>query len=262
MQFSRFHSRALIFGAALFASFGLVGCGNTRVVGFSINGNGGVIVRAGDPPPACSLAQAKGAMTAMVLKSPTCDSCLAPAPVDHIFVTLRGIQIRSNSSNDSNSSDWIELAPQLESEPLQFDLLGDSQPAILVKNASVPAGMYREVRLQFLPGSPAHTETPPTNNSCGVEQWNCTVTGNGKIEPLHFQGDSPELLILSLNTESDSLLVLPDAGMELLLILELRQHPHFSDVEGWKTQNLILGHAKVVRQRSPDLENSTATRAF
>jgi hypothetical protein len=186
MQFSRFHSRALILGAALFASFGLVGCGNTCVVGFSINGNGGVIVRAGDPPPTCSLAQAKGAMTAMVLKSSICDSCLAPARVDHIFVTLRGLQIRSNSSYDSNSNDWTELAPQLESEPRQFDLLGDSQPAILAKNASVPAGMYSEVRLQFLLGSPAHTETLPSNNACGVEQWNCIITGDGKIEPLHF----------------------------------------------------------------------------
>jgi hypothetical protein len=262
MLFSRFHLRTLFFGAALFAAVGLTGCGNTCVVGFSINGNGGVIVRAGDPPPPCSLSQAKGAMTALAIKSPVCESCAASTRVDHIFVTLRAIQIRSNAGDNPNSRDWIELAPQLENQPRQFDLLGDSPPAILVENALVPVGMYREVRLQFLTASPSNAETLPTSNACGVERLNCTVMGNGEIGPLHFPADAPELLILPQNIESDSLLVLPDDHLELRLILELRQAPHFSAAEGWKTQNAIVGHAKVVRQKSFELEDSTSMQAF
>ena len=262
MRFSRYHLRTIFLVAFLFAAVGLTGCGNTCVAGFSINGNGGVIVRAGDPPPACSLAQAKGAMTALAIKSPVCESCAGPVRLDHVFVTLRSIQIHSDDSDDPNSHDWIELAPQLENEPRQFDLLGDSQPAILVENALVPAGMYREVRLQFLSASPSNAEALLTRNACGVARWNCIVMGNGEIEPVHFPADAPELLIPPQNMESDSLLVLPDDRLELRLTLELRQAPHFSAAEGWKTQNVVGGHAKVARQRSFEMEDSTAMKSF
>jgi hypothetical protein len=262
MQFSRFHLRTVFFGAVVFAGAGLAGCGNTCVVGFSINGNGGVIVRAGDPPPTCSLSQAKGAVTVLAVKSPVCESCLVPARVNHVFVTLRGIQLRQSTNDDPNSHDWIELAPYLANEPRQVDLLGDSLPAILVKDAMVPAGSYRELRLQFLTGSLTSPEALPAENPCGVTRWNCTVIADGHIGQLHFPGDSPELLILPRDSESDSLLVLPDATMELHLNLELHHGLQFSAAEGWKTQSVIVGHAKVERESSFEQRNSTPVQAF
>ena len=58
-------------------------------------------------------------------------------------------------------------------------------------------------------------------------------------------------------TESESLVVLPDARMDLQLSLEPQQGSYFSSTEGWKPQNLLVGHATVVRQRSSEAENST-----
>jgi hypothetical protein len=262
MQFPHFQLPTVFFVAALSTALGLSGCGSTCVVGFSIDGNGGVIVRAGDPPPACSLAQAKGAMTALAVKSPVCDSC-APSPrVNHIFLTLQGIQIRSNTAiDDPSSSQWIELAPQLKFEPRQFDLLGDSQPAILAENTSLPAGIYRQVRLQFLNTPPANTGLS-TLNACGVDAWNCTISGDGVIEPLIFPPGAPEVLTLLQDADTDSLLVLPDARLELRLFLELRQGPKFSLSGGWNNHSVVLGHAKVVPQESLPLEHSAATQTF
>jgi uncharacterized protein DUF4382 len=262
MQFSRFQLRTVFFAAALSATIGFAGCGNTCVVGFSINGNGGVIVRAGDPPPPCSLAQAKAEMTALAAKLPVCNSCAAPTRANHIYLTLRGIQIRSNISEDATSLDWVELAPQLNSEPRQFDLFDDSQPAILAKNTQFPAGIYKQVRLQFLTAPPANTETLSTLNACGVGLWNCAVSRDGGVEPLNFPAGAPEFLTLLQGAQSDSLLVIPDARLELRLFLELRQWPQFVPGEGWKNQNVLAGHAKVVPQDPVPFQTFSATQSF
>ena len=252
MYSSPFHPRCLSYGAAALAAIGLIGCGNTCFAGFSINGNGAVIVRAGNPPPVCSFSPAKGAVTALAVKSPVCESCTAPAGVAHIFVTVRGIQLRQSPSDDPNSPGWIEIAADLEHQPLQIDLLGNSAPAILVENVMVPAGIYRDVRLQFLAASPSNAEPILARNSCPDAQWNCVVMGDGRTDPLYFPGGAPELLILSEGSGSNALPVLPDARMELRLNLELRQASYFSTIEGWKTQNVIVGQAKLLRQNSSE----------
>jgi Domain of unknown function (DUF4382) len=252
MYSTPFHPWAFFYGAAAIAAIGLTGCGNTCFAGFSINGNGAVIVRAGNPPPVCSFTPAKGAVTALAVKSPVCESCTAPAGVAHIFVTVRGIQLRQSPSDDPNSPGWIEIAADLEHQPLQIDLLGNSAPAILVENVMVPAGIYRDVRLQFLAASPWNAEPILTRNSCPDPQRNCIVMGDGRTDPLYFPGDAPELLILPEGPGSNALTVLPDARMELRLNLELRQASYFSTTEGWKTQNVIVGQAKLLRQNSSE----------
>jgi hypothetical protein len=244
MLSSRFQFRSFLPGAILFACLALTGCGDFCIVGFSNNGVGGVNVTAGNTRPACSLSQARGAVTAVLVKSPVCASCMPPSRVEHLFVTLRSIQLRPTAGADPNPREWIELAPDLDSEPRQIDLMGDSAPEALVNNAIVPAGSYSEVRLQFLAASPMNATVLPVENACGDNQWNCFVLADGRIEPFRFPGDVPELVIPSGAAENDSLMVLPDAKIELRLSMEVHQATHFSSSEGWTAEAILDGRAQ------------------
>jgi Domain of unknown function (DUF4382) len=257
MRFSRYHLRSILGFATMFSAIGLAGCGNACVIGFSNNGNGGLIVKAGNPPPACSLSQANGTMSAVALKSPACESCTVAARVEHVFVTVRSVQLRPSASDDSSSPDWLDLAPHLANKPRQIDLMDNSMPMILVESAIVPAGSYREFRLQFFPGSPTSAEELPAENACGEARWNCIVMADGHIESLHWPGDVPELLIPFQSIEGNSLLVLPDARTDLRLRLEPHRAAYSFSTEGWKPQNVLVGQATVVRQRPLEAENLT-----
>jgi hypothetical protein len=255
MRFSRRHVRSTFRCAAIFTAIGLAGCGNSCFVGFINNGNGSFT--AGNSAPPCSLTQVNGMLNVVAVKSLVCETCAPAARVEHIFVTLRSIQLRPGSSDDTNASDWLELAPQLANEPRQIDLLGNSMPVILVENAIVPAGSYREVRLQFFPGSLTNAEELPVENACEGTRWNCMVMADERVEALSLPGDVPELLIPSQSIESGSLVVLPDARVDLQLSLEPHQGSYFPSTVGWKPQNVLVGRAVVVRQRSFEEKNST-----
>lgn len=234
--------------AVIFTAIGLAGCRNSCFVGVSNNGNGSVIVKAGDPPPVCSLSQANGAVRAVALKSPVCESCTASARVEHVFVTLRSIQLCPSATADPNSPDWLEIVPHLANEPRQIDFMGRSMPEILVESAMIPAGNYRQIRLQFLADSPANAEKLPADNACGQTRWNCIVMADGHVEPLHLPGDVPEILITTQSREIDSLVVWPDTRMDLWLSLEPRQVVYSSGTERWKPQNVLVGRVTAVRQ--------------
>ncbi len=79
-----------------------------------------------------------------------CETCTAAARVEHLSVTVRGIELRGRGSADTDSPEWVELAPEFAKEPRQVDLLGNAAAEILVEDALVPAGSYREVRLQLV----------------------------------------------------------------------------------------------------------------
>jgi len=234
--------------AATIVALGITGCSNSCFIVFSSNGSSGVVVRAGDPAPVCSLTPANGTIRAVALKSPICESCTAAAKVEHVFVTVRSIQLRPSAIVDAESSNWPEIAPYLAGEPRQLDLIGRSGPEILVEAGVVPAGSYSAVRLQFLPEPPSNSDGLPTQNACGDtrSRWNCVVTSEGRVEPLRWPGDPPELLIFP-GGDSEALLVLPDSKMDLQLSLELRRVLYFSSTEGLKPQNALAGRATVVR---------------
>lgn len=257
MRFSRCHLRITLRCAAIFTFIVLAGCGNSCFVGFSNNGKGGLIVKTGNPPPTCSLSQANGTMSVVALKSPVCETCTTAARVGHVFVTLRSIQLRPGVSDDTNSPDWLELAPHLAIEPRQIDLMGNSKPMILVESAIVPAGNYREVRLQFVLEAPTSTGEFPVKSACGATRGNCIVMADGYVEPLRLPGGIPDILVFPLSIESDSITVLPNAGMELQLSLEPHQGLSFSVAEGWRPHNVLTGRATVVRQQSVEAESST-----
>lgn len=256
MRFSRCHPRGDLLFAVAFSAIGLAGCGDFCVVGFSNNGNGSVNVNGGNPAPACSLPHVNGTMRVVALRSPVCETCAAAARVEHVFVTLRSIQLRSDASGGTNSPGWLELASNLAEEPHQIDLMGDSAPEILAANASVPAGSYREVHLQMFSGSQENAERLPAGDACGGSRWNCLVMGDGRVEPMRISSDASDLLIPLQSMGSDSVVVLPDARVELRLSLEPRLAPYFSSAEGWKLQNVLEGRATVVRQSSFELESA------
>jgi len=96
------------------------GCANTCFVGFVNNGKAVAGVKAGDAPPSCPLAQARGAIHAVALKSAVCQSCAADARVEHVLITLKSIQLRAAVTS---GKDWVEIAPELAIQPRQIDLV-------------------------------------------------------------------------------------------------------------------------------------------
>jgi len=188
-------------------------------------------------------------MRVVTQKSPVCQACTASARADHIFVTLRSIQLRGSAFAELDSADWLEVAPELANEPRQIDLIGDSPPELLVENAVVPAGSYREVRLQFLPDSPVNTVTLPAENACGDTRWNCVVTGDGRTKPLRWTDDAPELMLAIRNAAGgDLLVILPGGIFDLQLSLEAAQVPYSSAAEGWTLLSALVGRASVTRK--------------
>ena len=217
------------------------GCGNSCFVGFSNNGNGGIIVKAGNPPPACSLPQINGAMSVLALKPLLCAFCAAPGP-QHVFVTLRAVQLRSSAIAESGSSDWLEIAPRLADEPLQIDLVGGPVPEVLVDNAAIPAGIYHLIRLRFLPDSQPDAGRPRSPNPCGEAYRNCIVMADGRIDQLGWSAD-PDVLIPADTVPNGALLVPPGAKTDLLLSLELSQMLYFSGAEPLKPRIVLAGRA-------------------
>src|SRR5215472_1761447 len=215
------------------------GCGNSCFVGFSNNGNGGIIIKAGNPPPPCSLPQINGAMSVLALKPLLCEFCAAPGP-QHVFVTLRAVELRSSA--EPGSSDWLEIAPRLADEPLQIDLVGGPVPEVLVDNATIPAGTYHQVRLRFLSDSQPDAGRLRSPNPCGEAYHNCMVMADGRIDPLGWSAD-PDVLIPAETVPNGALLVPPGAKTDLLLSLELSQMLYSSGAEPLKPRIVLAGRA-------------------
>jgi hypothetical protein len=162
---------ALCLLAAAFAA----GCGggnaNSSLSVGGQNGTGRVNVSITDPP-----------------------SCAFPAGnFDHVFVSVRSVQAHTSSSADDNSPGWQELAPQLNNQPVQLDLLGAGPNACLLatlgSNASVPAGTYQQFRLLLVPNAGSNGPFPARNN-CGQNGFNCVVLHDGTTQPLDLSSQT------------------------------------------------------------------------
>jgi len=246
--------RWAFFSAVIVGSAALAGCTNFCFVGVANNGNGTVGISAGNPPPACSLNQANGNVRVLALKSPACEACTASARVEHVFVTLRGIQLHPSSLADSDSADWVDLIPALKSAPRQIDLMGGAVPEILSEGAAIPAGNYRQVRLQFLAqdSTASGGEEFSSIDACGKARSNCIVMADGLVAPLHFAGPEPELRINGTRLTDDPLVVSPDARIDLLLRLQPNQVVYSSILAHWDPQVELVGTATAAPQASPE----------
>ncbi len=100
----------------------LTSCGTTCVAGIFPNGTGIVLVKNSTPPPACPFSTGMGMMNVAAGKSQICEICTASGRAQHIFVTLKSIQLHAVFPDSPNNPQWLELAPQLLREPRQIDL--------------------------------------------------------------------------------------------------------------------------------------------
>ena len=150
---SKLTSRACFFTILLFC-LALVGCSNYCFVFVS---NPGGSISTSSNTPSCQLNTATGTVSLRVTASPTSSAQATPLPttIQHIFVTLRGIEATPSAIPNDDSPNWRELAPQLATQPEQLDLLArcaDScdQYQNTFADVAVPADAYRQIRLQPL----------------------------------------------------------------------------------------------------------------
>jgi hypothetical protein len=155
---------------------------------------------------------------------PACSSCGASGQVQHIFLTIQGIEVHPSATADEDSSDWKELLPrELAKHPLQVDLVTDTagrgtrEP--LGDVVAIPAGIYRQVRLRFaqLPTD----DQLPEKNAGGNGVFNCVVMADGRIQPLQLDGGSPGVRITSDSIVGGFFLIPPDTDTDLVIELKV-----------------------------------------
>lgn len=202
-----------VFLATLFLSFGLIGCDNSCILIVSNPGGGGGTISGNGPN--CSL----GTTTVSLRVT----SSLAPSEgsgpsIQHVFVTLRGIEANPDTDAAENSPDWQELAPKLATQPVQLDLLastGDSCEANISERVAVPADAYRQIRLELSPNQPDTAESVLQQNSCGSAGFNCVVTSDGNIRPLVLDRELSQISVSSDHIAGGFFRIFPDAPVNL-----------------------------------------------
>ena len=239
----------LRFCVALQSAVALTGC-NTCVTFTSNPPTGTVGIVSSDPRPACTLPKMTAAVRPQLAAEPVCSSGVGSGQVQHIFLTIRGIELNSSATARDDSPDWQELLPpDLEQKPLQLDLLeseaDQTVPAPFGKIALVPAGVYRQLRLRLVPNHTAEDSRLPEKNACGSGTFNCVVTADGTVHPLEFDDSSPELRITSGKMDGASLPFLPDTHTDLIIEWKLMWEWSSSADKGVRLLPTLFSSAKV-----------------
>jgi Domain of unknown function (DUF4382) len=209
-------SHACFFAVLLFC-LGAFGCSNYCFVFVS---NPGGSASTSTNAPSCQLNSANGTVRLRVTASPTPSALTTPSSIQHIFVTLRGIEATPNAIPNDDSHNWRELAPQLATQPAQLDLLAHcaescEETQTKFDDVVVPADAYRQIRLRLSPNQPATDESAPEENACGSVGFNCVVTADGGIRRLVMDGLSSQFQISSDRISGGFFRVLPDAAVNL-----------------------------------------------
>jgi len=166
------------------------GCGNSCYSLQSNPGGGGVNVSSPCLLPVTPVFA--GAQLA-----PQCQSCSPSNQVQHLFLTLRGIELHPRTNAGQAPSDWQVLAPLLEIQPQQFEFNSAGAtplvPNSLGDGSAVPAGDYDLVRLIFAASPGSAADRASAENQCGSAGLNCAVMGDGRVLPLALPRDALEL---------------------------------------------------------------------
>jgi hypothetical protein len=83
---------------------------------------------------------AKMANVQVTLSDPA--TCASPqGPFSHIYVTVTDVLIHQSSTASDNDPGWVDLTPNLKSNPVQVDLLGAANQCFLAQLGSngIPA---------------------------------------------------------------------------------------------------------------------------
>jgi hypothetical protein len=174
-------------------------------------------------------------MNATAEKAAVCETCTKAARTEHLFITIRGVELHPSVIADGNSMDWVEVAPELEKEPRQIDLMDGGAAEVLGENALVPAGTYRRARMRLA----EDTANVAAGNVCGKMGRNCVVMGDGRVEPLRIDGDTVELRI-----EGGEIVVLPESKNALRVSLE-PVNGLISAAGGFAVRSALTGRVRV-----------------
>jgi hypothetical protein len=160
-----------IFIASAFLGMGLffVSCGGSTTTISGTTGN--IRVTLTDPP-----------------------SCAFPnGNFEHAYVTIRSVQAHTSGSATDDTAGWQELAPQLNTQPMQIDLFSVASNTCLLtnlgSNSALPAGSYQQIRLILVPNDGSGGATPGSN-ACGNQGWNCAVLHDGSIHELQLSSQA------------------------------------------------------------------------
>jgi len=245
------------FPAALLFAVWLTGCNNTCFTFTSNPPTGTIGIKASDPSPTCTLTKTNVAVRVEVHTNPECASRSGSSRVQHIFVSIRSIEVNPSTTADDDSADWQELAPQLAEQPLQVDLVRGPADGRAREPwgeiVAVPAGIYRQVRLRFVPNQPATNDRLPEKNACDSVGFNCVVMADGRIQSLLLDGGSSEVRIMSDRIEGASLFVPPDTNTDLIIELKPVWTWYSSADGGLRLLPALSGSAKVGRVQFGEL---------
>ena len=204
--------------AELLLCLSLFGCSNYCFVFVS---NPGGSISTSTNSPSCQLNTATGTVRVSISASATASAASAeatPAKVQHIYVTLRGIEAIASALADDDSPDWRELAPKLAAQPVQLDLLArntDSCERSTFGDVALPADGYRQIRLRLASNQPATDESIPQENACGGVGLNCVVMSDGRVRALVLDRPSAQFQISSDHISGGYFRVLPEATVNL-----------------------------------------------
>jgi hypothetical protein len=208
-------------GACLLLCFLLIGCGDTCFVITGIFPN----TTSTTNPPTCNLNGGIG--TIIVGINSVRPSSVAPMSpnLQHIFITLRGIEANPNAAAAEDSSDWQQLAPELASEPVQIDLMeatasGPSCASRFTHKSTVRASVYRQIRLRLVSDQATSGDPLPQHNECSGSGFNCVVDTNGHAHALALKNGAHDLLISSDRIMDGSFNVLPDTETNLSIVFD------------------------------------------
>jgi Domain of unknown function (DUF4382) len=202
---------------AVFLFLALMGCGDSCLLIVSNPGGGGGTV-AGSIPN-CSLGTATGNVRVRVTLSQVPSTNSDVDRIDHIFVTMRGVEANPSATADDKASGWEELAPKLATQPEQLDLLAHSEDSCATSalgDVRIPANQYRQIRVRLLDNEADFSNFLLQQNSCGSVAFNCVVTHDGGIHALELDGEpSPQIQISSENIDGGFFRVVPDTASDL-----------------------------------------------
>jgi hypothetical protein len=205
----------LLFTISFFA-FALIGCGDSCVIFVSNPGGGGGTLSGGTPT--CSFSPMNGKIRLRFSSSVAAPKSGGQAEIQHIFVTIRGIEATANAFADDESPDWKELTPNLAAQKVQLDLLaqsGESCGGNSFESAAIPADTYRQIRLSLSPNQPAESDSAPQENSCGSAGVNCIETSDGEIRPLVLNSKFFQIQVSSDHIRGGFFQILPETPANL-----------------------------------------------
>jgi uncharacterized protein DUF4382 len=167
------HPVSLLLGSLVIAvALIVISCGGGSTMKLT-PATGTVNVSLSDPP---SCAAATG----------TSAGAMSPGTFNSVWVTIVSVKAHISGTADANSSGWQELAPQLNSAPMQVDLLhlpANGQCLLQqLGSAELPAGDYQQIRLILLAN--AATSMQPASNACASlgNVFNCAQNSSGLHE--------------------------------------------------------------------------------